>query len=152
MKHKGQTFQYQEQFSSDLLRTYKRTRALHLNRYGRINRYLLFKTIANSPAERFYTSEEQASRVIFGLLNGKQFPKMKPLTREMYYEILSRVRSRQKRHPSRSLRQIVEEVISEPAPKFYLTPSSCETKINRIKNGHHNRNTPPADPSDPSHS
>lgn len=137
MKRKGQNFIYKDELIKDLEETYKRVKREHLNRYGRLNRLLLLQSVANSPAKRFYTSEEQATRIIHGMLAGKTYPKMKPLTREMYLEIYSRVTKRLKRNPYLSITNLIIKILDEKAPKFYMTPRSIEGKLQAYYHGNH---------------
>lgn len=135
MKHKGQKYQYAEEFERDILQVYRNMKREHLNRYGHISRITLLTAVVNSPAKRFYTSEEQAARVIRGMLKGQLYPKMKPLTKEMYLEIFARVKAHLRYHPDTCIQHLVERIVQSPAPKFYLTPRSLEQKLCDMKYG-----------------
>ena len=120
-------------FLADLAATYKRLRKEHLLRYGRISRPALNLAVANAPAKRFYVGEGSASRIISAMLGGKDFPKMQPTKREMYLEILSRIRAKLRSQPNRSIPSLLEEILAEPAPKFYITPQSVNVILCRTK-------------------
>lgn len=135
MKREGQRYQYQKEFEQDIISVYQRLKREHLMRYGRISRIALLQAVVNSPAKRFYTSEEQASRVIRGMFKGELYPKMKPLTKEMYLEIFARAKQYIRTHPDECIQYVVEKIVQQQAPKFYLTPRSLEQKLCEMKTG-----------------
>lgn len=66
-------------------------------------------------------------------MRGKPLFKMRGPKREMFEEILRRSNILRSTHPDWTLSDIVEEVIWQPAPKFYLSPSSAKIYINRLR-------------------
>lgn len=54
---------------------------------------------------------------------------MRPLKREMFEEICSRVKELRRRFPNKSVLACCAEVVVQPAPKFYIKPSSVKCII-----------------------
>lgn len=86
--------------------------------------YILVQTIRR-PAKRFYVSEEQCIRIIGDMLKGKKEEIKNPLKAEMYREIYKRVREILE-NTDQALPDIIQTVISQPAPRFYLTLESAQ--------------------------
>lgn len=92
--------------------------------------------IVNSPAPRFWVSEERAVNVVSAIMRGTPILNtMRPPKREMFTEIHRRVIDLKKLHPRWSLCQIVSAVVNSPAPKFYMMPSSARHTLFKIRNG-----------------
>lgn len=89
----------------------------------------MFGVVAACPASRFWVSEPRAHDVISLMLRGRSAGKMLPKRREMFEEILRRVRRRMADRPGLCLKHAVGEVILEPAPEFYMTAESVRTII-----------------------
>ena len=53
----------------------------------------------------------------------------------MFEEIFRRYTAAQAADPTRSVFEIVADVVNQPAPKFYLTPRTVGEFIYRIKSG-----------------
>lgn len=129
MRHKGSQNEYHEERDMDLLDVYRRT----LQSCNHINLYKVVDTVINSPARRFYVSEYRARNVIKRMFNGKPLHKISPLRMEMYKEIFERVKKLRKVMPHEPLLIVIEEVLAQPAPKFYLTKSSGVTILHKIQ-------------------
>lgn len=95
----------------------------------------IFRLVADSPASRFWVSEERAAIVVSAMVSGKPLPRMRPNKREMFEEILRRYLVLRDSNPDKSLYELVSVVVNQPAPKFYLTPRTVGEFIYRIKNG-----------------
>lgn len=95
----------------------------------------IFKQVAESPAKRFWVSEERASIVISAMLSGRPVPRMRDCKREMFEEIYRRVLVERKKHPGMTIYELVAKVVNQPAPKFYLTPRTVGEFICRVKRG-----------------
>lgn len=92
--------------------------------------------IVNSPAPRFWVSEERAAAVVSAIMRGKPvLDTMRPTKREMFEEIHRRVVSLKEEHPDWNLCQLVFNVVNSPAPKFYMEPSSALERLFKIRNG-----------------
>lgn len=88
----------------------------------------IYERVAQSPASRFYVSEEEAMRNVRRLVAHKGACMLSPLRQALYTEIAFRAlcRHEQTGHP---LNRCVAEVVNEPAPRFYLTPMTIKYKI-----------------------
>lgn len=132
-KHVGSRFTYQDLFEEDLMNNYRRICKEHLDRYGRICTTTVMRELVNSPARRFYTTEERARDIVNGIAAGRTYPKMKGMTREMYLEIYSRFLPLRRARPDASTIELVCEICDQPAPRFYLTPASAAVKLCKIR-------------------
>lgn len=95
----------------------------------------IFELVADSPASRFWVSEERATIVISAMAAGKPLPRMRHNKREMFDEIYRRFLIERKANPNKSTYELVAKIVNQPAPKFYLTPRTVGEFIYRIKNG-----------------
>lgn len=99
----------------------------------------LFAMIANHPTSRFWVSEVRAASVIGKLKRNESLGGMRPLKREMFTEIYRRYLAVEKQHPDWAMIDIIGHVLIQPAPKFYISPSSAKVYISmarRNKRGH----------------
>ena len=71
-------------------------------------------------ASRFYVTFENARRFISLLMRGKRLPITNSNKRKMYMEIYRRYREQVKDSDARYKYLILEDIIEEPAPSFYL--------------------------------
>lgn len=95
----------------------------------------IFEKVSESPARRFWVSEERAAVEVARMLAGKPFARMRPNKREMFEEIFRRYITLRDSHPDKSLLGLVSTIVHQPAPKFYLTPRTVGEFIYRIQNG-----------------
>jgi hypothetical protein len=95
----------------------------------------IFELVAESPASRFWVSEERAAIVIAAMEAGKPLTRMRRNKREMFEEIYRRYLIERKNNPRKSVYELVTRIVNQPAPKFYLTPRTVGEFIYRIKNG-----------------
>jgi len=96
----------------------------------------IFARAAARPASRFWVSERRAADVIGAMLRGANpdtVEKMYPRRREMYGEILRRVRAKMEADPALCMTHAVDATVCEPAPSFYLTDESARCIIYRIR-------------------
>lgn len=116
-----------EERTADLLRAYDD----YISSCAYIRMPEVYKTIANSPAPRFYVSESRASVVVSAMLtNRKQhYIRMRKLKREMFEEIKKRVVDMQRRNPALSVLDCCRVIVTQPAPKFYITPNTAKCII-----------------------
>lgn len=135
MKHFGSIVDFVRQRNDDLMRAYHE----QLAQADYIIMPEIFKKVAESPASRFWVSEERAAVEVSRMLAGKQFTRIRPNRREMLEEIFRRYIALRDLHPEKSLFELVSVIVHQPAPKFYFTPRSVEEFIHRIKNGWYDR-------------
>lgn len=129
MKHKGSKNEYKDERDRDLLAVFRRT----IEGCKHISLYDVVEEVVNSPAPRFYVSAYRARNVICRMYTGKPLTKITPLRMEMYNEIFHRVREARKLFPHKPLLFIIEEVLDQPAPKFYLTKKSGVVILHKIQ-------------------
>lgn len=132
MKPFGSILAFTRERNAALLEAYRE----HVNaaRFVKLNE--IGHKIVNSPAPRFWVSEERAAAVVSALMRGKPVLKsMRPSKREMFEEIHRRVVALKKLHPEWHLCELVYEVVNSPAPKFYMEVSSALERLFKIRNG-----------------
>ena len=129
MKSKGSSATYRQERDKDLIRVYREVIARHTH----IHLPSVIEEVVSSPSKRFWVSEERAKIVIAEMTRGKSLENMNQTRRNMYIEIYRRVLLMQQSRPDLPLSRLVELVIDEPAPCFYLTPQSAKVILHRIK-------------------
>lgn len=131
MKYFGSILDFTRERNADLMRAFREQLALA--------RFIvmpeIFELVAESPASRFWVSEERAAIVISAMAAGKPLPRMRSNKREMFEEIYRRFLIERKENPKKSVYELVTKIVNQPAPKFYLTPRTVGEFIYRIKNG-----------------
>lgn len=130
MKKPNATLDFAHARALDLLRAYRR--ALR-QAPGAIVMPDIFRRVANSPASRFWVSEERAAEVLALINAGRPPRRMRQNKREMFAEINRRVALLRRDDPALPLRDAVAAVIYQPAPRFYLTPRTVGELIYRFK-------------------
>lgn len=131
MKYFGSILDFTRERNADLMRAFREQ--LALARFVVMPE--IFEMVAESPASRFWVSEERATIVISAMDAGKPLPRMRSNKREMFEEIYRRFLAERKKHPDMSTYELVTMIVNQPAPKFYLTPRTVGEFIYRIKNG-----------------
>lgn len=99
----------------------------------------IFKLVAESPASRFWVSEERAAVEVSRMLAGRRFSRMRDNKREMFQEIYRRYLLLHEEFPEMSVLEVVSIVVNQPAPKFYLTARTVGEFVYRIRNGWYDR-------------
>ncbi len=126
---------FTHQRNQDILRAYREQLAKA--------RYIImpeiFQRVADSPASRFWVSEERAAVEVSRMLVGKSFSRMRKNKREMFQEIFRRFLILREQFPDKSVYELTSVVVNQPAPKFYLTARTVGEFIYRIKNGWYDR-------------
>lgn len=125
----GSTLEYTEERITALMEEYDR----YIASCGYIRMSEVFDHIVNQPCRRFWVSNIRAAVVVARMLKGCKLIGMRPSKREMFQEIFRRVCALKEANPSVSLFQLVAEVVAQPAPKFYLTPSSAKIMVYKAK-------------------
>lgn len=126
MKCPGAIMEYAAERLDDLMRAYYEYIAGC--RYIRMAE--VYRVIVAMPSRRFWVSDVRATKVVCAMLAGDNVTaRMRPLKREMFEEIFRRAVDLHSRRPALSMHACCSIVISEPAPKFYLTPGSAKIMI-----------------------
>lgn len=134
MKHKGNKFEHEQQRNYELVKAYRNA----LGRaFGRIRLDEILVNTVNTPASRFWVSAERAMVVVARMYKGDTLEDMRPSKQEMFKEIFQRVVRLREQMPDTPLLHIVEMAVTQPAPKFYLTPQSAKVIICRIRRKKH---------------
>lgn len=131
MKYFGSILDFTKERNADLMRVYHEK----LTEASIIVMPVIFQLVADSPASRFWVSEERAAIVISAMAAGKPMPRMRNNKREMFGEIYHRYLVMREDYPDKSVYELVAKIVNQPAPKFYLTPRTVGEFIYRIKNG-----------------
>lgn len=131
MKYFGSILDFTKERNDDLYRAYRE----QLAKASYIVMPEIFALVADSPARRFWVSEERAAIVVSAMLAEKPLPKMRSNKREMFEEIFRRFLILRAEYPKKSVYELVSAVVNQPAPKFYLTPRTVGEFIYRMKNG-----------------
>ena len=131
MKHLGCILDFTHERNCDLMRAYRKK----IKEANTIVMPVIFELVSQSPASRFWVSEERAAIVISAMAAGKPMPRMRENEREMFEEIFRRFTILREQHPHKSVYELVSLIVNQPAPKFYLTARTVGEFIYRIKNG-----------------
>ncbi len=131
MKYFGSILDFTRERNADLMRVYR----ARLAEASVIVMPVIFELVAESPASRFWVSEERAAVVISAMEAGKPMPRMRDNKREMFCEIYRRYLIMRENCPGKSVYELVTKIVNQPAPKFYLTPRTAGELIYRIRNG-----------------
>ena len=103
------------------------------NHLGNLNTSDAVSAVAKSPAPRFYISYERARNMISLLERGKQIPISNKNAIAQIEELYRRYKQRVKDRSKRYKYLILEEIIKEQAPSFYLEEESICYYIYRRK-------------------
>lgn len=117
----------------DLIDAYKRVCGSCWNQSEAYEKMVL------EPAPRYYVSIKQAHKVIAPMMRGdfEMVNLMIPMKREMYYslfEVIMRL-STQAEFRGKSLYFILPFAITQPAPRFYISPTRARIIRGFMKNG-----------------
>ena len=93
----------------------------------------VYQRIVNSKSKRFWVSEEQASKVVSYMMKGNKIDYMSDNKRKMFEEIYIRVMKMREENPNIRLFRLVEIIVSQEAPCFYMTSGSAKVIISQIK-------------------
>lgn len=133
MKNFGSKSEYHKERIIDLLKAYFK----HLSECSHISMPEVYRCVVEMPATRFWVSASRAAVVVSRIMRGDKLYDMRPTKREMFFEIHRRAVALQKEFSDRSIRSIIEEVVAQSAPKFYLAPSSARALILKAKKEWH---------------
>lgn len=131
MKYFGSILEFTKERNAELMKVYRNK----LAEASAIVMPVIFQQVADSPASRFWVSEERAAVVISSMAAGKPMSRMRKNKREMFEEIYRRYLIMREDNPNGPICELVAKIINQPAPKFYLTPRTVGEFICRIKNG-----------------
>ena len=125
MKYFGSKSEYHHERTRDLLRAY----FFYLDTCRHVSMPDVFKKVVDMPAARFWVSASRATVVVASIMRGDKLHYMRPNKREMFFEIHRRVVALRVKNTDWSIPRLIEAVIAQPAPKFYLAPGSARVLI-----------------------
>lgn len=135
MTRKGKgIFEFSEELDRALLCAYRRVVSTYPYEIKGMRH--IAHLIKGESAPRFFVSPERARQVMYMMKRGKLPSKTLKERRKMYDEIGRRVTMMQSCHPEKSFTKIVELIVENPAPSFYMTEQSILKRLYRII--HHN--------------
>ena len=135
MKYFGSIMAFTRERNRDLMRAFHQQLAFDKH----VIAPALFKRVAESPAARFWVSAERAAIVFAAMDAGRPLPRMRDNKREMFQELYRRYLIEKNAHPDLPVYQLADMVVTQPAPKFYLTPRTVGELIYRIRSGWYDR-------------
>lgn len=125
MKYFGSTSEHNRERSHELFRTY--SRLIENSRHIRAND--IFGRVVEMPASRFWVSTSRAAVVMASIMRGDRLKYMRPNKREMFFEIYRRMCELRQKRSDWSVPRILDVVLAQPAPKFYMAPGSARVII-----------------------
>lgn len=133
MKKTGNISECHSQRTKELLHTYLR----HISQCRHIKMDDVFDTVVNMPASQFWVSSERATVVMTKISRGDPLTYMRPTKREMFFEIYRRFVKLKRLHPDIPAVRLVERIVMQPAPKFYISPGSARIIILKARKRWH---------------
>lgn len=125
MKYKGSDTLFKKQRDNNIMAVYHKL----IESNNEIGLKHICEMIVNTPAERFWVSEERAAVVVSAMMKGDKLLTMRQTKREMFYEIYRRIQHLASKHKDLDILELATIVVRQPAPKFYLTPMSARRYI-----------------------
>lgn len=96
-----------------------------------------YAQIVLMPSARFWVSGTRAAVVVSNIIKGATLEGMRPSKREMFKEIYRRYLTLKEQRPEEPLARLVDDVVNQPAPKFYLSAGSARAIILKAKKQWH---------------
>lgn len=128
MKHNGCVVECLEKRAEELEQTYYDL--LADSEY--ISKSQIYSLVAESTCSRFWVSSERAAVVIARMSDGYPMPSMRRKKKEMYDEIYQRYVVLRGQHPHKTIPELIEMIIHQPAPSFYMEPRSIAQVLKRM--------------------
>ncbi|MDE6010528.1 MAG: hypothetical protein K2F87_03645 [Muribaculaceae bacterium] len=125
MKKPGSTCDYTQAKNDELVKAFY----AYVGRTVMIDLDAIFRQIADSPASRFFISEERAYELVRRYRSSGKWDMANPLRVAMLDQIHSNAMGLMASDARLTLKDAVYEAVNSPAPKFYLTPKSCRQLI-----------------------
>jgi len=132
MKTPGSQCDYIRERTDDLMRAYREVVDRMFSGNAHVRSSTIYDTVVTMPSKRFWVSPERASIVLSRIFQGT-CPKLSKNKRMMFDELARRVKALKQECPKTPLLYLVEKVILQPAPSFYMSPCSARIEIQREK-------------------
>ncbi len=120
-----------EDRNKDLLSVFRK---ILLESRGYITLDSIVEQIYIHPAKRFYISKEEAARRVYSIIKSGNTICKSDLRTQMYKEITKRALILKSKEIQTPLNKIIEDIIYQPAPMFYLTKNSIQKIISNSRN------------------
>lgn len=134
---------FTEERNNDLIRAYRDIMCSKLSATTVLHKDIM-EMVVNSPSSHFWVSPERLYKIILRINKGDSLLEMREIQREMFFELYRLYTEHIKRHPEdKKILSICYDLVSCPAPKFYLSVSSAlklykrQIIENRKKEKHH---------------
>ena len=125
MKHSGRELIVER--NADFVKAYRA--AVAENDCPNIKGYV--RIAIKMPSKRFWIEKDRAYDIIMFMENNVAFASPNPNKIRMYDEIYLRYKARMEQNPNAQKSEVIEAVINEPAPEFYLSIHAAMKIINR---------------------
>lgn len=130
MKNNRYKREFKEQRDEDLLSVFREV-------YSKspIERRLdeILTEVVNHKTKRFWLSSERASIVISQIKKGCDISYMKKHKQLMFQEIYKRLLELEKIYPDKCILHLLEMIVIQEAPSFYLSPASASVILHYMK-------------------
>lgn len=130
MKKKGSNCEFSEERNEEIKRLFNK----ELKRKGSGTISDAMQAVWQSPASRFYISEQRAKAVLRYRENHGVFPGRLQGRLEMYEELWRRYNRKLSENTAADNDDIIFDVVNSPAPSFYLSRRTMRTLIYAINN------------------
>ncbi len=130
MSTKGRTKEYKDERDRSLLEAYHKTLAETAYPIKLSN---VYEEVVKQPSPQFWISSEQAIKIISDIKRGvKDLSTMRHEYASMITTIMERMEQIRENNPELSDKLLVERVIYDQAPCYFITPKSAKTLIHRF--------------------
>lgn len=119
MKPFGATTEFNEERASDLMRAYREIVGRQIES-GKADSRRVFREVSEMPSIRFWVSAERAANAISLMMRGR-LPSKRKTKIAMFKEIYKRFMAIRDKYPGKPMLHIMEKVVVQPAPSFYIT-------------------------------
>lgn len=130
MRKKGCRFEFWHERDAALLRAYRRVMSTYPGELRSLK--AVAGVVCGENAPRFFVTPERALRVVYMMLRGVRLDRVIPERKRMYDEIFRRAMDMQRLRPGMKMKHIVERVVEQPAPSFYMTQKSMYVALCRL--------------------
>lgn len=126
MKPQGSSCWMTEERDENVRQVYNRILA---DKGFSVSKEEIYHLVAQSRASRFWVVPSHAKKTLYKMMYGRTIANQEPIRRRMYSEILRRVTEYMRTHRHTTFSHAVYYVVSQPAPEFYLSPSTIKRII-----------------------
>ena len=125
----GAALEFSDERIDALMREYDR----YIHFCDQINMPEVFRHIVSRPCSRFWVTPTRAAVIVAKIERGDPLPRMRPCKKKMFIEIHRRVSALREARPCWSYPRLIAEVVSSPAPEFYISPAYARIIVYKHK-------------------